>query len=377
MTQIPLELIDPNPFRDFDLHPIDPVQVEKLRASIGADGFWASVVARPMSGRYQLAFGHHRIEAARGAALADVPIDVRELSDWQMVRLLASENATQRGTTAAAALDAIAAISKVLVYRCWRFGIDEVWENSHTCPREAIESIWGKVRRGEGPGRSCIHDLMPAGAFTADQIRTALGILKDSGRMATIVAEARAKAEAEIAAELQEPPAPHQDPAPAPVAIFDANCARLFRLDSHLAEFRRIVTGEVVQSYLPVEKQFAFAQQVIADLGDQELTAISLRERANVIFYEQLGMPRSAMRGSSKRGRDARLVDALNLLRRGVHGMKRGSLMLAAILDEGTVPDAMAWEKLDDYADELEAALARLRPHPRKKFRVIKGGDVA
>src|SRR5215471_13922341 len=66
MSNVSLDLIDPNPFRDFELHPIDPGQVERLKASIGADGFWASVVARKVNKRYQLAFGHHRIEAARG-----------------------------------------------------------------------------------------------------------------------------------------------------------------------------------------------------------------------------------------------------------------------------------------------------------------------
>jgi hypothetical protein len=61
---------------------------------------------------------------------------------------------------------------------------------------------------------------------------------------------------------------------PTDAAIFDANCAQLFRLDYHLSEFRRIVPGEVVRSYLPVEKQFGFAQQIIDELGAQEVTAI-------------------------------------------------------------------------------------------------------
>ena len=40
------------------------------------------------------------------------------------------------------------------------------------------------------------------------------------------------------------------------------------------------VTGEVVQSYLPVERQFDFAQKIIAAVGsNSELTAIKLRER--------------------------------------------------------------------------------------------------
>jgi hypothetical protein len=149
-------------------------------------------------------------------------------------------------------------------------------------------------------------------------------------------------------------------------------------LDYHLSEFRRIVTGEVVRSYLPVEKQFDFAQQILTELGDQELTAIKLRERANVIFYEQLGMPRSAMRASPQRGSDDRIKDALNLLRRGVHGVRRGSAMLQDILDDGTVLSVMAHDRMESYADEIEAALAILRPQPRGRLRVItKGRDVA
>ena len=42
-----------------------------------------------------------------------MPIEVQDLSDWHMVVMLATENATQRGTTAAASLDSIAAISGI------------------------------------------------------------------------------------------------------------------------------------------------------------------------------------------------------------------------------------------------------------------------
>jgi len=357
MPQIPLDLIDSNPFRDFDLHPIDDVQVEKLKASIGADGFWASVTARSVGDRYQLAFGHHRIEAARRVQLPDVPIDVRDLTDWQMVRLLASENATQRGTTAAASLDAVAAICRMVIADL----TSPVEISTGSLSNDQSEAVLGNLRRGEGPGWRCIQAVMPKGAFTQPQIVNALGVLKDSGRMARIIAEASSGAN-DVAA----------DP------TFDANCARLFKLDYHLAEFRRIVTGDVVRSYLNVGEQFSFAQQIIAELGDQELTAIKLRERANVIFYEQLGMPRGAMRGSSKRDTDDRIKDALNLLRRGVHGIRSGSAMLATIFADGTTLSALSQDRVEDYADEMEAALEILRPQPRGRLRVItKRRDVA
>jgi hypothetical protein len=236
-------------------------------------------------------------------------------------------------------------------------GVARIFE---TLPRWAAESVLGKMRQGEGPGEQCIIDAMPAGTFSRNQVRLALGVLKDSGRMAAIIAEASSAN------------------TPSARGIFDANCARLFKLDYHLSEFRRIVTGEVVRSYLPVEKQFGFAQQIIDELGEQELTAIKLRERANVIFYEQLGMPRSAMRGSRDRATDDRVRDALNLLRRGVHSVKSGSAMLRIILDEGTQLAAVTHDRLEDYADDLEAALTVLRPQPHGRLRVVtKGRDVA
>ena len=354
MPDIALSLIDPNPFRDFDLHPIDEAHVERLRASIERLGFWVGVVARPaVGGRCELAFGHHRIEAARRAGLAVAPVTIDILSDCQMALRLSVENAVQRGATAAASLDAIAGLTRLIIRECLRCGSPDEIVKIFTISPNAAQTIWGKIRAGGFPGHDCIASIVPEGTYSLAQIRLALGVLKDSGRLDRITGN---------------------DPPP----TFDANCARLFKLDYHLSEFRRIVTGEVVRSYLPVDKQFSFAQQILAELGDQELTAIKLRERANVIFYEQLGMPRSAMRASSKRGTDARITDALNLLRRGVHGVKRGSAMLGDILGDGTVLSAMAHDRIEGFADEIEAALAILRPQPRSRLRVItKGRDVA
>lgn len=350
--QVPLHLIDPNPFRDFDLHPIDDLQVARLRSSMGTDGFWASVVARQIGKRFQLAFGHHRIEAARGVrGIVDVPIDVLPLNDWQMARMLASENATQRGTTAAASLDAIAAMSKVVVAACWQGDaatVSKIFETSLT----AAESIWGKVRNGTGPGEDCILELTPDGAFTRNQVRLALGVLKDSRRMAQIIADARG------------------DNEPVDVAkTFDANCARLFKLDYHLQEFRRIVTDETVQSYLPVDRQIEFAQRIITELGAKEVTGVNLRERANVLFYEELGIPRSAMRNSRMRHNNDRVRDALNLMRRGTYDIKQCCRMLTALIEEGTDVPPEVIVSFKRHIGEIDVALRSLMPDGTPKRR--------
>lgn len=351
--QVPLHLIDPNPFRDFDLHPIDETQVARLRASIDAGKFWASVVARQVGKRFQLAFGHHRIAAARLAKLEEVALDVQPLTDWDMVLMLTSENATQRGTTAAASLDSIAAISKKLAQDC--FVIDEqgVAKIFATIPRDAAESVLGKMQQGEGPGERCIIDTAPAGTFTRNQVRLALGVLKDSGRMARLLAEAHGDSQPDETA----PP------------TFDANCARLFKLDYHLQEFRRIVTDETVQSYLTVDQQFAFARRIIADVGDREMTGMKLREAAHVIFYEEMGIPRSAMRNSRMRHNNDRVRDALNLMRRGTHDIKQCCRMLTTLIEEGTDVPPEVIVSFKRHIGEIDVALRSLMPDGTPKRR--------
>jgi hypothetical protein len=110
-----------------------------------------------------------------------------------MVRMLAGENATQRGSAAAACLDAVAALSKVVAYRLLR------WENHATIPTNVgnLDGIShaecrGRLLAGDGIGQDCVGAFAPAGAFSRTQIEENIAVLKDSRRMATIIAEAGA-----------------------------------------------------------------------------------------------------------------------------------------------------------------------------------------
>src|ERR1035438_9783646 len=64
------------------------------RSSISRTDFWGNVVARERNGCYELAYGHHRIEAARRALgkAASVPIIVLELDDAYMLQMMAADN---------------------------------------------------------------------------------------------------------------------------------------------------------------------------------------------------------------------------------------------------------------------------------------------
>jgi ParB-like chromosome segregation protein Spo0J len=322
--QISLHDLHPNPYRDFELHPIDPVQVERLKASIDADGFWASVVARKANDGYQIAFGHHRIEAARALGLETAPIEVRDLDDWQMVRMLASENATQRGITAAAALDAVQAICRVLAYELLRWD-EATFARFHAKVGINYASCRGRLEAGSGIGTSCVLAFAPKGTLSEHQIRLYLGVLKDSGRMAGIIATAQARAGAELRAEqadaeralaaAQAREAEARDAAGKAAAaketkqakqtaarrrqatdaagkavasaqrqplIYDPRCTALFKVESHAETFRQIVTGETFQSYLSLDQQYPFAKAVLAAIREndpkkKEITAADIR----------------------------------------------------------------------------------------------------
>ena len=89
---VPITAIEPNPYRDLTNYPYDERKLEALMRSIDDVGLWESLIARPHGDRHQLAFGHHRWEAARRKKLKEVPLIVRDLSDEEMVGFMGREN---------------------------------------------------------------------------------------------------------------------------------------------------------------------------------------------------------------------------------------------------------------------------------------------
>jgi ParB-like chromosome segregation protein Spo0J len=74
IRRLALGQIEPNPYRDLQGHPLRREQVEHLKASIGSTGFWDGLLARPhpkVQGRYQLVFGHARMQAAIEAGIKE------------------------------------------------------------------------------------------------------------------------------------------------------------------------------------------------------------------------------------------------------------------------------------------------------------------
>lgn len=78
-----------NPFRRFEEFPLIEEKVAALQNSIQETGFWDNVLGRIVECRVEIAYGHHRIEAAKRVYGEDheIGITIRELSDIEMLRV--------------------------------------------------------------------------------------------------------------------------------------------------------------------------------------------------------------------------------------------------------------------------------------------------
>ncbi|MGA2886371.1 MAG: ParB/RepB/Spo0J family partition protein, partial [Halobacteriota archaeon] len=90
---VPLNKIKDNPWRDRVRNPIDADRVEAIAVSIGKTKYWMGTYGREMpDGTVQLAFGHHRYEAAKEQGLKEIPIIIEAFTDGEMLVWMAQEN---------------------------------------------------------------------------------------------------------------------------------------------------------------------------------------------------------------------------------------------------------------------------------------------
>lgn len=187
-----LSALKANPYRDFAVDPMDTEAVEQLRLSIEEDGFWGGVVARSTPAGYEIAAGHHRVEAARAAGLNSAEIFVGDFDDAGMIRIYAKENATQRNNGSSAAAGTVAAAIRYLA------------RESFT----KLELANSRVQVGHGGtrekavGEPAISDLLEGvPGVSESSVRQQLKNLKDSGDYARIIREVEQQVGAAIEAE--------------------------------------------------------------------------------------------------------------------------------------------------------------------------------
>jgi ParB/RepB/Spo0J family partition protein len=90
LRDLPLEQIQPNPFQP--RQQFAQAGLEELASAIRIHGFYGHLVVRPQEPGYQLAYGERRLRAAKLADLTTIPVQVRELSNNQMMEIALTEN---------------------------------------------------------------------------------------------------------------------------------------------------------------------------------------------------------------------------------------------------------------------------------------------
>jgi hypothetical protein len=108
---VPIADIRPNPFRYITDYPLSETKIVELAESIQDTGFWTNVCARPVNGHYEIAYGHHRIEAAKRANLKEVPLVIDpDMSDERAFAMMKRENSEAYGTSSGADAGVIAGL---------------------------------------------------------------------------------------------------------------------------------------------------------------------------------------------------------------------------------------------------------------------------
>lgn len=90
IRQVPIKQIVANPYQP----RITFVQerLEELAASIRQHGFYGHLWVRQKGRKYELVYGERRLRAAQVAGLSTIPVEVRSLTDEQMLEIALTEN---------------------------------------------------------------------------------------------------------------------------------------------------------------------------------------------------------------------------------------------------------------------------------------------
>jgi len=92
IKKVTVRSLKPNPHRMMATYPISQKKVDALKRSIEEVGLWEGIIAREKGAGYQIAFGHHRVEALKQIKMKEVNVIVRDLNDEEMLKFMGREN---------------------------------------------------------------------------------------------------------------------------------------------------------------------------------------------------------------------------------------------------------------------------------------------
>jgi hypothetical protein len=106
----------PNPYRDLVHNPLREETIEDLRSSVRATGFWDNVSVRKakQKGKFELGFGHHRIEAAKREGLTEANFIVQNWDESKMIKVKHDEDKARKSFDSATMIESVRAVVNAL-----------------------------------------------------------------------------------------------------------------------------------------------------------------------------------------------------------------------------------------------------------------------
>lgn len=168
IANVALSALEPNPHRDLGTYPFVERKVESLVRSIEDIGMWESVIARPHGDKYQLAFGHHRVEAAKRCGIEVIPVIVKDLTDEEMLQYMGRENGEDYST------------DFLVMLNTWEGAERFRRRGAGKCESLSIAQMLGWTRKADGnfdrmneTAQACAaaHELISGGYMKRDDLR--------------------------------------------------------------------------------------------------------------------------------------------------------------------------------------------------------------
>ena len=132
------------------------------------------MVPRKTSNGYEIACGHHRLEALKRVGISHVDLAVQNYTDEEMLKIMIRENSTQRGNeNFGAVLDSIGAVLVSCVKDTMRSWPD--WPGPKKDGNNPIQTL----KNGKGIGRNIIKEKEPS--LIEKHIKTAFRTFRTTG----------------------------------------------------------------------------------------------------------------------------------------------------------------------------------------------------
>ena len=252
-----IEQIKPNPHRNFDIYPIGDIQIKLLMDSIEDVGMFLGLPARKVGNYYEIACGHHRLEALKRTGATHVDLAVKNYTDDEMLKIMIRENSTQRGNeNFGAVLDSVGAVLVQIV--------KEVYAKMNPSDQK-VTQVQKSIENGGGINREVFLNKEPS--FSHFQVQNTLATFRNTDVYLQLLKKGGLPEEFW---HLYEKP-----------QITTIDAVAMFSKPAHAAEWVKQVDYDLFKQRFSVDQHQMMVADIIRDGDATGVTVPAIREYIN------------------------------------------------------------------------------------------------